>query len=151
MALLFSLGVFYRIIRKEREMEAALAHSKRKILVVDDDPQIRKILDRMLSGAYYQVRTANDGYSALEKIKEDPPHLVILDIMMPGMSGIEVCKNIRELSPKNSIQVLMLSAKDSQSDRRRALEYGANDYVTKPFHIASLARKIQYIFEKMEN
>lgn len=132
-------------------MEAALAHSKRKILVVDDDPQIRKILDRMLSGAYYQVRTANDGYSALEKIKEDPPHLVILDIMMPGMSGIEVCKNIRELSPKNSIQVLMLSAKDSQSDRRRALEYGANDYVTKPFHIASLARKIQYIFEKMEN
>jgi len=130
-------------------MQAAVTQAKWKILVVDDDPQIRKILERMLSGADYEVRTADDGYSALERIKEDPPHLVILDIMMPGMSGIEVCRAIRETHPASSIQVLMLSAKDSQSDRRRALEYGANDYVTKPFHIASLTRKIRYIFEKM--
>ncbi|KAB2836327.1 response regulator [bacterium] len=122
--------------------------SKRKVLVVDDDPQIRKILERMLIGPSYDVRTAVDGLTALSQVKEDPPDLVILDIMMPGMSGIEVCRQIRETNPEHPIQVLMLSAKDSQADRRRALEYGANDYVTKPFHIASLVRKIQYMFEK---
>ena len=122
--------------------------SKRKVLVVDDDPQIRRILERMLVGSSYEVRTAGDGVAALSQVKEDPPDLVILDIMMPGMSGIEVCRQIRETNPGLPIQVLMLSAKDSQADRRRALEYGANDYVTKPFHIASLVRKIQYMFEK---
>jgi two-component system phosphate regulon response regulator PhoB len=127
--------------------ESAVA-TKRKVLVVDDDPQIRKILERMLVGTTYEVRTAGDGYSALNQVQEDPPDLIILDIMMPGMSGIEVCRQIRELRPQLPIQVLMLSAKDSQADRRRALEYGANDYVTKPFHIASLVRKIQYMFEK---
>ena len=122
--------------------------SKRKVLVVDDDPQIRRILERMLVGSSYEVRTAGDGLAALNQVKEDPPDLVILDIMMPGMSGIEVCRQIREANPGHPFQVLMLSAKDSQADRRRALEYGANDYVTKPFHIASLVRKIQYMFEK---
>ena len=129
-------------------MNQPVSGSKRKVLVVDDDPQIRKILERMLIGPSYDVRTAVDGVTALSQVKEDPPDLVILDIMMPGMSGIEVCRQIRETNPEHPIQVLMLSAKDSQSDRRRALEYGANDYVTKPFHIASLVRKIQYMFEK---
>ncbi|MCC6273988.1 MAG: response regulator [Deltaproteobacteria bacterium] len=129
-------------------MNQTVLGSKRKVLVVDDDPQIRKILERMLIGPSYDVRTAVDGLTALSQVREDPPDLVILDIMMPGMSGIEVCRQIRESNPEHPIQVLMLSAKDSQADRRRALEYGANDYVTKPFHIASLVRKIQYMFEK---
>ncbi|MDL1872252.1 response regulator [Deltaproteobacteria bacterium PRO3] len=129
-------------------MSQPVSGSKRKVLVVDDDPQIRKILERMLIGPSYDVRTAVDGLTALSQVREDPPDLVILDIMMPGMSGIEVCRQIRESNPEHPIQVLMLSAKDSQADRRRALEYGANDYVTKPFHIASLVRKIQYMFEK---
>jgi len=129
-------------------MSQPVSGSKRKVLVVDDDPQIRKILERMLIGPSYDVRTAVDGLTALSQVREDPPDLVILDIMMPGMSGIEVCRQIRESNLEHPIQVLMLSAKDSQADRRRALEYGANDYVTKPFHIASLVRKIQYMFEK---
>lgn len=124
------------------------AEVKRKVLVVDDDPQIRKILTRMLAPATYEIRSADDGFSALETVREWDPDLVILDIMMPGMSGIEVCRQIREEKPGQNLQILMLSAKDSQSDRRRALEYGANDYVSKPFHIASLGRKIQYMFEK---
>lgn len=124
--------------------------TKRKILIVDDDPQIRKILERMLTDPVYDVRMVSNGDSALREIQADPPDLVILDIMMPGMSGIEVCREIRKIRPQENIQVLMLSAKDSQSDRRRALEYGADDYVTKPFHIASLARKIEYMFEKRQ-
>ena len=121
---------------------------KRKVLVVDDDPQIRKILTRMLAPATYEIRSADDGFAALQTVREWSPDLVILDIMMPGMSGIEVCRQIREEKPGQDLQILMLSAKDSQADRRRALEYGANDYVSKPFHIASLGRKIQYMFEK---
>ena len=121
---------------------------KRKVLVVDDDPQIRKILTRMLAPALYEIRSVDDGYAAVQTVREWVPDLVILDIMMPGMSGIEVCRQIREESPGGKLQILMLSAKDSQADRIRALEYGANDYVTKPFHIASLGRKIQYMFEK---
>ncbi|MDX1387299.1 MAG: response regulator [bacterium] len=122
--------------------------SKRKVLIVDDDPQIRKILKRMLETDSYEVRCVEDGTKAVEQCQEFRPHLVILDIMMPGKSGIEVCQEIRQEFPKEEIQVLMLSAKDSQSDRRQALEFGADDYVTKPFHIASLARKIEYFFNK---
>ena len=121
---------------------------KRKVLVVDDDPQIRKILTRMLEPSTYEIRSVDDGFAAVQVVREWGPDLVILDIMMPGMSGIEVCRQIREESPGGKLQILMLSAKDSQADRLRALEYGANDYVTKPFHIASLGRKIQYMFEK---
>jgi two-component system alkaline phosphatase synthesis response regulator PhoP len=121
---------------------------KRKVLVVDDDPQIRKIIERMLLGNSYEVETASDGASALQKISENRPDLVILDIMMPGMSGIEVCREIRKVKSDPKMQVLMLSAKDSQSDRLRALEYGADDYVTKPFHVGSLGRKIEYMLKK---
>jgi DNA-binding response OmpR family regulator len=87
---------------------------------------------------------------ALTQFREFAPQLVILDIMMPGLSGIDVCQQLRKDYPDRKFQVLMLSVKDSQADRRRALEYGADDYVTKPFHIASLARKIEYIFDKRQ-
>jgi DNA-binding response OmpR family regulator len=121
---------------------------RRKVLVVDDDPQIRKILERILDSTRYHVISVSEGPSALSQFREFGPQLVILDIMMPGLSGIDVCQQLRKEFPERKFQVLMLSAKDSQADRRRALEYGADDYVTKPFHIASLARKIEYIFEK---
>jgi DNA-binding response OmpR family regulator len=124
--------------------------NKRKVLIVDDDPQIRKILERMLEGDHYEVQCVEDGTKAVERCLEFRPHLVILDIMMPGKSGIEVCQEIRNHFSKEKIQVLMLSAKDSQSDRRQALEFGADDYVTKPFHIASLGRKIEYFFSKRD-
>lgn len=124
--------------------------NKRKVLIVDDDPQIRKILERLLQGPEYELQTAVDGQQALAAIDSFHPQLVILDIMMPGMSGIEVCRHIRSEFPDQSIQILMLSAKDSQSDRRQALEIGADDYITKPFHIASLARKIDYFFGKTQ-
>lgn len=123
----------------------------RKIMVVDDDPQIRKILERILDPSRYQVVSVSEGPQALDRFKDFDPHLVILDIMMPGISGIDVCRQLRKDYPDRDFRVLMLSAKDSQADRRRALEYGADEYVTKPFHIASLSRKIEYFFDKKEN
>ncbi len=121
---------------------------KHKILVVDDDPQIFKIIFRLLNSKKYHVTSASNGYDALKKIEEEKSDLVILDLMMPGMSGLEVSKKIKENFPSQQITILVLSAKDSQMDRRKCFEMGVDDYLTKPFHIASLARKIEYIFEK---
>ncbi len=121
---------------------------KHKILVVDDDPQIFKIISRLLNSKKYQVISALNGSDGLRKIEEEKPELVILDLMMPGMSGIEVSKIIKENFSDQSITILVLSAKDSQMDRRKCLEMGVDDYITKPFHIASLARKIEYMFDK---
>lgn len=122
--------------------------SKQKILIVDDDPQVRKILTRMLENAGYELKTASDGFEALDQLSLFLPDLVILDIMMPGMSGIEVCQKIRQYSLKARLKILILSGKDTQADRREALELGGDDFVTKPFHIASLLRKIQHMLQK---
>lgn len=127
------------------------APSPRRILIVDDDPQIRKILERMLTQSPYEIQSAQDGLQALELVEKFRPHLIILDVMMPGLSGMEVCQKIRERFPKEEIQILMLTAKESQPDRRLALETGADDYITKPFHIASLARKIEYALNQQAN
>ncbi|MBL7685785.1 MAG: response regulator [Deltaproteobacteria bacterium] len=120
--------------------------NKKKILVVDDDPQVFRIISRLLSHQY-QLETAGDGIEAIQKIKYYQPHLLILDLMMPGMSGLEVCKTVKK-NGAEAIQILMLSAKDAQVDRRTCLEMGADDFETKPFHIASLMRKIHYMLEK---
>ncbi len=121
---------------------------KHKILVVDDDPQIFKIIFRLLNSKKYQVASASNGNEALKKIEDEKPDLVILDLMMPGMSGLDVSKKIKENFSIQPIMILVLSAKDSQMDRRKCFEMGVDDYITKPFHIASLARKIEYMFEK---
>lgn len=121
---------------------------KHKILVVDDDPQIFKIIFRLLDSKKYQVTSASNGNEALKRMEEEKPDLVILDLMMPGMSGLDVSKKIKENFQHQRIMILVLSAKDSQMDRRKCFEMGVDDYITKPFHIASLARKIEYMFEK---
>jgi two-component system alkaline phosphatase synthesis response regulator PhoP len=121
---------------------------KHKVLVVDDDPQVYKIVSRLLDTEKYEVESASDGLEALKKIRESRPELLILDLMMPGMSGLEVCEKIKGSPSTQDIMILILSAKDAQLDRRRSFEMGADDYISKPFHIASLARKIEYMFEK---
>jgi len=122
--------------------------SKRCLLVVDDDPQVYKIISRLLDPEKYRVEGAEDGPMALKRMRELKPELLILDLMMPGMSGWEVCQAVKSNPKTCETMVLVLSAKDAQVDRRRCFEMGADDYETKPFHIGSLARKIEYMFEK---
>lgn len=122
--------------------------SKRKILVVDDDPQVFRIVNRLLNSELYEIFTATHGREALEKIPQIKPDMLLLDLMMPEMSGIEVCEKIKKNPETQHIVVFILSAKDGQIDRRRCFEVGADDYISKPFHIASLARKIEFTFEK---
>ena len=122
----------------------------RKILVVDDDPYVSKIVSRLLPAGQYEIQAVGSGEEAKKAFDDFAPDLLLLDIMMPGMSGIELCKFVREHLQYREIMIIMLTAKDSQHDRLQAFQYGADDYITKPFHIDSLARKINFIFEKRE-
>lgn len=120
------------------------------ILIVDDDPQIHKLLARMLPSPKYQVSsvfTAADAYTVLEKKR---PDLIVLDIMMPKVSGIEVCNFVKGNDHLKDILILILSAKDTQVDRIEGLTHGADDYVSKPFHMRHLVRKIEHMLSKTD-
>jgi two-component system response regulator MprA len=111
-----------------------------QILVVDDDPEILDLLSRGLKFEGYDVRTAADGPAALMSFKQEAPDLVLLDVMLPGMDGIEVCREMRKV---RDTPVLMLTAKDAVSDKIAGLDSGADDYVVKPFVFDELLARIR--------
>jgi len=111
-----------------------------RILVVDDDPQIRRVLKVTLSGQGYEVDDARNGDAALEKLRESRFDLVLLDINMPGMGGLEACRAIRSGS---EIAIIMLTVRDDEADIVAALDAGADDYVTKPFKSPELSARIR--------
>lgn len=119
-----------------------------KVLIVDDDPTVHKLITKKLPPESYQVQSVFDASSALSEVGRVKPDLVILDLMMPRTSGIEVCKAIKGNQETKDVMVLILSAKESQDDRIRGLELGADDYISKPFHLAALTRKIEYMLAK---
>jgi two-component system KDP operon response regulator KdpE len=114
--------------------------SNGRILVVDDDPQIRRVMRVTLTGQGYEVDDAKVGEDALEKLREDAFDLVLLDMNMPGMGGLETCRMIRGYS---EIGIIMLTVRDSEADKVDALDAGADDYVTKPFHPPELLARIR--------
>jgi two-component system KDP operon response regulator KdpE len=114
--------------------------SSGRILVVDDDPQIRRVLKVALSGQGFEVDDAKDGETALQKLRQLRFDLVLLDINMPGMSGLEVCRTIRTAS---EIAIIMLTVRDNERDTVEALDAGADDYVTKPFKPSELSARIR--------
>jgi two-component system, OmpR family, KDP operon response regulator KdpE len=111
-----------------------------KVLVVDDEPQITRVLRTVLSSQGYQVRTAAEGESALSNFKEWSPELVITDLYMPHMDGVELCKRIRELS---AVPIIVLSVKGEERTKVEALDSGADDYVTKPFGMEELMARVR--------
>ena len=119
-----------------------------KILIVDDDPTIHKLIAHALPQDQYQTISVYDALSAIDEISKRRPDLVILDLMMPRVSGIEVCQKIKGDPKTSDILVLILSAKEGQDNRIKGLELGADDYISKPFHINSLVRKIEYMLSK---
>ena len=118
------------------------------IMIIDDEPEIHSILGKTLTSKGYEVSSAYSAKSAIEMIKTKKPNLIILDIMMPEISGIELCEIIKSDPETKDILVLILSAKDAQSDRLEGLSTGADDYESKPFHLKSLIRKIEHMLEK---
>ncbi len=111
-----------------------------RVLVIDDEPQITRVLRAGLAAQGYDVRTANDPEEALQVFRDWPPDLVITDLMMPGMSGVEVCRAIRS---RSAVPVLVLSVRDHERSKVEALDAGADDYVTKPFGIQELLARVR--------
>ena len=111
-----------------------------RILVIDDEPQITRVLRASLTAHGFDVRTANDPEEGLRTFREWTPDLVITDLMMPGMSGVEVCRAIRAQAPT---PVLVLSVRDHERSKVEALDAGADDYVTKPFSIQELMARVR--------
>jgi len=119
-----------------------------RILVVDDEPDVHAVLDKMLTREGYTVDSAYSADEAYQAIERNKPDVMLLDIMMPQTSGIEVCNRIKENTATRDIIVLIVSARDEQADRIEGLAHGADDYVSKPFHLRSLIRKIEHMLEK---
>ena len=112
---------------------------KTKILLVDDDPNIRQLVNLYLKKEDYDVVLADRGDTALEKFKSDAPNLILLDLMLPGMDGWQVLREIRKTS---NVPIIMLTAKDETFDKVLGLELGADDYVAKPFEPKELLARI---------
>ncbi len=114
--------------------------SSAKILVVDDEPQIRRMLRATLTGSGYQVADARSGEEAIDKLRDYMPDLVIMDLNMPGMGGLNACREIRIGS---EVPIIVLTVRDRESDKVEALDAGADDYVTKPFGMQELLARIR--------
>ena len=119
-----------------------------KVLVVDDEEHIVELLKYNLIGAGYDVITANDGIEAMKKIIEERPKIVLLDLMIPGKDGLDVCKEIRSNKELANIPVIMLTAKSEELDKILGLELGADDYVTKPFSIRELLARVKALLRR---
>lgn len=111
-----------------------------RILVVDDEPQIRRVIRSALNGQGYAVTEARSGEQALEKLREEPLDLVLLDVNLPGMTGLEACRALRATS---DVPVIMLTVRNAEKDKVEALDAGADDYVTKPFSTPELLARIR--------
>jgi DNA-binding response OmpR family regulator len=119
-----------------------------RVLVVDDDPGVLEVVSYSLRGEGFEVETTTDGAAALDRAMEEPYDLVILDLMLPGMSGTEVCRQLR--GERRRMPILMLTAKDAELDRVLGLELGADDYVTKPFSQAELMSRVRALFRRRD-
>lgn len=118
-----------------------------KILVIEDEERIRQFLQRGLSFEGYRVDTAADGQTGLDMARENPPDLVLLDLMLPGMDGIEVCRRLRAVS---DVPVLMLTAKETIEDRVTGLDAGADDYLVKPFAFDELLARVRALLRRTQ-
>jgi len=125
--------------------EAERVPGPQRILVVDDDPTVGEVVARYLEHAGYAVTVVADGQVALDKALADPPDLVVLDLMLPGLDGLEVFRRLRARFP---VPVVMLTALGDESDRLVGLELGADDYVTKPFSPRELVLRVQSVLRR---
>lgn len=119
----------------------------KKILVVDDEEKIRELIKNYLEKEGFQVLQAADGVEALESITKDKPNLIVLDWLLPGMSGLEICRQVRQ---KSNIPIIMLTARTEEVDKLLGLELGADDYVTKPFSLRELTARIRVVLRRSE-
>jgi two-component system response regulator MprA len=121
--------------------------SRGDLLVVDDDPKITSLLRRALSAEGYEVRTAANGSEGLARVRERQPDLVVLDLLMPGIDGLEVCLRLRE---ESDVPILILTAMDETQHRVQGLDSGADDYLVKPFELEELLARVRALLRRRE-
>ena len=121
---------------------------KAHILVVDDDPRITELLRRILAFEGYSVAIAATGNEALNRVLERPPDLIVLDIMLPGLNGLEIAQRLRAAG--DNVPILMLTARDAVADRVQGLETGADDYLVKPFAPEELVARVKALLRRSQ-
>lgn len=119
-----------------------------QILIIEDDQIVSRTIERSLRGSVYQIRTAHNGMTGLQAARQSPPDLVILDVIMPGMDGYAVCREMRADPQLRSIPILFLTAKVKDEDRIQGFQAGADDYLCKPFNISELSLRVQAILRR---
>lgn len=122
--------------------------SRGTVLVVEDDPALHVVLRYNLEKEGYRVVEVSDGVKALVVANDIHPDLIILDWMLPSMSGDEVCRSLRRSADSQSVPIIMLTARADESDRARALAFGVTDYITKPFSMAALLTRVGELIQK---
>ena len=122
--------------------------SKEKILIVDDEEHIVELLKFNLQSAGYEVMEANNGIDALKIANENKPSLMLLDLMLPGMDGFDVCKEIKRNNEMKNTSIIMLTAKGEELDKILGLELGADDYITKPFSVRELLARVKAVLRR---
>jgi two-component system response regulator MprA len=137
----YSTSIEYNLIYNKEQL------MNERILIIEDDPSISKLLQRGLAYEGYNVECAPDGKSGLVKARDNAPDLVVLDWMLPGLDGLEVCHRLRM---GGSIPVLMLTAKDTVEDRIQGLDAGADDYMVKPFNLDELLARIRALLRRTQ-
>ena len=125
-----------------------MAANGQKILVVEDEPDISKLVSYNLAQERFKVLTAEDGEQALQVIQREKPNLVVLDLMLPGLSGMELCKILRNRPETAKLPILMLTAKAGEADRIVGLEMGADDYLAKPFSPREMVARVRAILRR---
>src|SRR5437762_699170 len=121
-----------------------------RVLIVDDDPDIQYLVSYNLSQAGFEVTTASSGRKALESVLQQPPDLIILDLMLPDIDGMEVCRTLRQRENSRQVPIIMLTARGEEIDRVIGFELGADDYVPKPFSPRELVLRVKSIFRRMK-
>jgi two-component system response regulator ResD len=124
-------------------------HVRGSVLVVDDEPTIAEVVSRYLEHAGYDVRTAGDGDLALRLANDSLPDLVVLDLMLPGLTGLEVMRRLRDID-RDRVAVILLTAKGDESDRVVGLRLGADDYIVKPFSPTELVARVDAVLRRMD-
>src|SRR3954469_12765712 len=119
-----------------------------RVLIVDDDPDILRLVSYNITQAGFEVIAASTGRKALEIAQKQHPDLIILDVMLPDVDGMEVCRTLRQQSPSRKIPIIMLTARGDEIDRVVGFELGADDYVSKPFSIRELVLRVKSILRR---
>ncbi len=121
---------------------------EKKILIADDDPNVVKLIEAILSERHFTIVTTNDGCAVMSKVKEEHPDLIILDIMLPHIDGFQICEKLRQQIETKNIPILVISAHTSSQLILNLHSIGVNNYLSKPFDIPEFIDRVEYLYQK---